>query len=438
MTAKVMRFLCAVAGVRRDALLRAPDAMAQPAIFGLAILVTSSVAAITAAYAINRVFYGDKLSWLAAIVAGLLWGTLVFCIDRSMLNIDKSDPAWKVALLVSLRLAMATAVGIAISQPIYLRVARFPIDLGIHQAAREQLASETTQNAAQLGLPGKIQSYNSAEEESKSARVALDAGPSQSPDYADKVRVRDAARVRYQEVVERVRPILLQRQRQLAAIPESAQPASSLSEDVERMRIEIRDASQNLARANEELERAESAWRKQANDRLIAAQQDLVETRRAAAEANTSAERENAISRDAILSLNQPDLATEYTRSDQIIEDSKNPYSRSLARLAWMLHALFVLLESLIVTMKMLTPESGMDKAVKAVETEEQERLFIEANARISRQQMAVEATSDVYAKALAKWHVEQLEILKQGGPTTTPALLALRRECAQVVEAAA
>jgi hypothetical protein len=211
-----------------------------------------------------------------------------------------------------------------------------------------------------------------------------------------------------------------------------------VSEEVERMRIEIRDASQNLARANEELERAESAWRKQANDRLIAAQQDLVETRRAAADANTSAERENAISRNAILSLSQPDLATEYTRSNQIMEDSKNPYSRSLARLAWMLHALFVLLESLIVTMKMLTPESGMDKAVKAVEAEEQERLFIEANARISRQQMAVEATSDVYAKALAKWHVEQLEILKQGGPTTTPALLALRRECAQVVEAAA
>jgi hypothetical protein len=434
----ILRFLSLVAGVRKDALDRAPNAMAQPAMYGLAILATSSVASITAAYAINRVFYEDRLSWLAAAVAGLLWGALVFSIDRSMLTIDKSDPAWKVALLVCLRLAMATAVGIAISQPIYLRVARSPIDLGIHQAARGQLASEAAQNAAQAGLPGKVQSYNAAEEEAKSAWTVLDAGPSQSPDYVEKVRERDAAQARYHEVLERVGPTMQQRRRQLAALPESERVASPLFEEVQRLRTEIRDASQILAQANADVERAETAWRQQANDRLATARQDLEETRRAAADANNKVDRDNAISRDAILLLNQPDLATEYTQSDQIIHDPKNPYSHSLEKLAWMLHVLFVLLESLIVTMKMLTPESGMDKAVKAVEAEEQERIFIEANARISREQMAVEATSDVYAKALAKWHVEQLDLLKQGGPTTTPALLALRKECAQVVEAAA
>jgi hypothetical protein len=438
MVEKIMRFLCTASGVRKDALARAPNAMAQPAIFGLAILCTSSVAFLAAAYAIYRVFYGDNLAWLASIVSGLLWGGLVFSIDRSMLNIDKSGPPWKVAALVGLRLAMAVAVGISISQPVFLRIARSPIDLGIHLAAREQFANEAAENAAQEGLPEKVQSYSAAEEEAKSAQSDLDSGPGQSHDYSEKVNIRDAAEARYHNLLERIGPTLQLRQRQLAALPNKEQATSPLFEEVQRMRIEIRNASQALARANADVERAEAAWRLQATDRLTGARQELEETRRTAVDTNKKVEHENSTSRSEIMAFNQPDLATEFTRAEQIMHDAKNPYSRSLTRLSWMLHSLFVLLEALIVSMKMLTPESGMDKAVKAVETEEQERLFLEANARIKRLQLAEEATTEVYEKAVAKWRKEQLAILDQPNPTTTPALLALRKECVELEEAAA
>jgi hypothetical protein len=204
------------------------------------------------------------------------------------------------------------------------------------------------------------------------------------------------------------------------------------------MKAEIRSAWQALARASDDVQRAEVAWQNQANDRLKEARQNLEETRKVADEATKKVERENTTSRSEVLALSQPDLATEYTRAEQIMHDATNPYSRSLTRLSWMLHSLFILLETLIVSMKMLTPESGMDKAVEAVQTEEQERLFIEANARIIRRQIAEEAASEVYMKAVAKWKKEQLEILDQPDPTSRPTLLALRKECAQVVEAAA
>jgi hypothetical protein len=435
---KILRFLSLVAGVRVDALDRAPNAMAQPAMFGLAILITSSIASLTAAYAVSRIFYGNSLAWIAAAVAGVLWGGLVFSIDRTMLSLDKSGPIWKVALQVALRLAMAVAVGLAISQPIFLRVARLPIDLGIHEAARARVADEDDHNALQEGLPAKTLSYSSAEEESKSARVELEAGPSSSPDYSAKVRARDAAQLRYHEVLVRNGTQLLQTKRKLAELPEQMRAASPLSAEIQLLKAAIRDASQGAARANEDVERAESIWRQQANDRLASARQELEVTRHIASDATAKVDRENAISRGQIDSLTRPDLATEYTRSRQIMNDPKNPYAASLLSLSWILHSLFILVESLIVTTKALTSESDMDKTVKTIESEETEKLYLEANARIMRMQMAVEATNDLYAKALAKWHTEKLQLIQMNGTISTRVLREIREECAEVVEAAA
>jgi len=161
------------------------------------------------------------------------------------------------------------------------------------------------------------------------------------------VNIRDAAEARYHNLLERIGPTLQLRQRQLAALPNKEQATSPLFEEVQRMRIEIRNASQALARANADVERAEAAWRLQATDRLTVARQELEETRQTAVDANKKVEHENSTSRSEIMALNQPDLATEFTRAEQIMHDAKNPYSRSLTRLSWMLHSLFVLLAKL-------------------------------------------------------------------------------------------
>ena len=416
---------------------RAPDAMAQPAMFGLAILATSSIAALAAGYAVHRVFYGNAWNWLAAVAGGLLWGALVFAIDRTMLNLDKSGPPWKVALQVILRLALGIAVGMSIAQPLFLRVSRSPIDMGIYTASRSEIASEADQNAQQQGLPAKAQNYNSAAEESRSAQQALDAGPGATPDYAAAVRARDGAQERYRAVLSRNGSNLVRAKQQLAALPEQRRAGSAVAAEIELLRAEIREAAQTLAQTDSDLKRADAAWREATTDRATRAKKDLDFTQNEVATATQAVESENTVSREQVNRLTQPDLATEFTRARQIMADNKNPSSAALRSLSRMLEALFMLLESIIVTIKMLAPESAMDRAVKAIESEEQEKLFLEANARIVRVQMAIEKASDLYALAIAQWHTQRLQEL-QAVPSSPTALSALREECDEMIEAAA
>lgn len=436
---RIQQFLCGVAGIRKDALQRAPKAMGMPMIFGLAILCTSTVATFAAAYGIHRVFYGNSLlAWPAALVAGILWGVIVFCIDRSMINLDKSGPLWKIALLVAARVVLAVAVGMSIAVPIFLRIARNQIDLGIYEAARGQFASEATQNADREGLPEKARSFNDAEEEAKNARSALGAGPSQLPEYVAKLRYYEQAEAHYRSVLERTGPALRARQKQLVALPKAAQNAGPLYEEVQSLKAEIRSAAQAATRANEDVKRVQAIWQQQASERLTSARQNLDVTRRAADDTTNRVVKENAIADSAIMALNQPDLATEYARADQIMRDPKNPYSHSLSSICWRLHTLFIGLEVLLVSLKLLTPESNMDQAIRAVEAEEQESLAFRTNANISRWQAATEAASEVCNKAIAKWRKEHLEILELPAPLTAEAFKEVREECERMKEAAA
>jgi hypothetical protein len=435
---KILRFLSFVAGVRMDALDRAPNAMAQPAIFGLAIITTSTIAGSMAAYAIKRVFYGSPGSWAVAAVAGLVWASLVFAIDRSMLTIDKSAAWWRIALQVAARLALGVAIGFSISRPLFLRVARSPIDLGIREASRKSISLEAEENARSEGLPDRTQRFNSAQEEANSARTALEAGPGSSPDYAGAVRTRDAAQAHYHVVLSRNGVELENALRRLSNVADQNRADSPIVAQIQRLRAEIRDAAQSAARATSDVERAEAAWREETNGRLTTALRDLDEARRAVGTTSSKVELENEASRTELNRLTRPDLATENARADQIMDDPKNPYCASLRRLSAGLDAIFIFMESLILTIKILAPESAMDRAVKAVESEEQEKLYLEANARIMRRQMAVEATNDLYAKALEKWHTERLQLLQMNGPISARVLGEIREECADVVEAAA
>ena len=435
---KILRFLSAVAGVRKDALDRAPNAMATPAIFGLAIIATSTIAGCMAAYAVKRVFYGSSRSWAAAAVAGLVWACLVFAIDRSMLMIDKSAAWWRIALQVAARLALGVAIGLLISRPLSLAVPRSVIDFRIPLSTRQCLSLAADENARSEGLPDRTKRFTSAQEEANSARTALEAGPGSSPDYAAAARARDVAQDHYHAVLSHNGAELESALHRLSGLAEKDRADSPIAAQVQRLRAEIRDAAQNAARASGGVERAEAAWREEANGRLATARRDLDETRQSVVTASSKVERENEATRAEVNLLTRPDLATENSRADQIMDDPQNPYSASLRRLSTGLDAIFILMESLILTIKLLAPESAMDRAVKAVESEEQEKLYLEANARIVRTQMAVEAANDLYAKALAKWHAEGLQTIQMNGPTSARTLAEIREECAKVVEAAA
>src|ERR1700680_5162664 len=89
--------LCICAGARRDVLKRVADGRGQTATLGLIMILIAIISALTSGYALSRVFLGDHYVTVIAVGGGLVWATLVFCIDRLMiLGFDKGGSAREV------------------------------------------------------------------------------------------------------------------------------------------------------------------------------------------------------------------------------------------------------------------------------------------------------------------------------------------------------
>ena len=432
------RLLCMLVGIRKDAIDRAPNAMGQPVIFAVLLIGTSTIAGSMATYAIRRIFYENPWSWLIAIAGGLVWACVVFAIDRSMLNLDKRAPLRKLVVQVAARLVLAVAVGLSISKPTFLRVARSPIDLGIRVASRAEIDSEARDNARIEKLPEREQNYSTAQEQEKSAREALAVGPGSSPNYVSAVHARDAEQERNRRILNRYGPEIEQAQQQLAAMPEEARAESPLAKRIQRLQLLIQEVAASLKRANSAVAEAEIEWRRNASDALTSATQYLGQAKQASETADAKVERENDNSRAEVNRLTKPDLATEYTRAGQIIADPSNPYSSSLRAIRMLFDALFVMLEMLIVSIKVLSPESEMDRAVKTLEAEEQEAMRIESEARIKRLEKAAETTRELMDEVFDLWKEQKLEEMRETEPFSTSVLMELLEECEELVDRAA
>jgi len=435
---KIGRFLCQVAGIRKDALDRAPNGIGQASICGALILCTSTIAASMATYGIHRIFFNLVWSWVIAGVGGGIWGVVVFSIDRNMLNLDKTAPPRKWVIQVAGRVVLAVVVGLTISKPTFLRIAQSPIDLGIYRASRDEVASEAQENARLEGLEERKEAYESAQEQEKGAQAALIAGPGSSPNYASAVREREKAHEQYKQVSERYGHEVERAQQQLDAVPEEARAGSPMFKHAQRLKAILREAANSVARANSAVAGAEADWRNTASEKLSAAKQNAGQARVASEAATKKVEQENDASREKVDRLTQPDLATEYTRANQIIANRSNPYSSSLRDIRNLLDTLFAVLEVMIVLIKVLSPESALDRVVRILEEEEEIQTRILSQARTERVRMVRKKVTEVVAVALKAWGDDKERDLRKAGTLTTKALVDLLGECADMVDRAA
>ena len=147
-------FLWICAGVNRRVLRQCPTDYAKYAGVGGTILFTAILASISGGYAIYKVFADEVLNEatnlyetdthavIIAAIFGIIWGLMIFNLDRFMVNTMFSDGThqitkeeWKGARP---RLILAIFIGIVISTPIELRLFKDKIGLQVRSAQTEE------------------------------------------------------------------------------------------------------------------------------------------------------------------------------------------------------------------------------------------------------------------------------------------------------------
>ena len=119
-------FLWICAGANREVLRQCPTDYAKYAGIGGTILFTAILASLSGGYALFKVFNDEPHSAYYAIFFGLIWGLMIFNLDRFMVNTMYTDGTQKItkdefrgALP---RLILAVFIGVVISTPIELRI----------------------------------------------------------------------------------------------------------------------------------------------------------------------------------------------------------------------------------------------------------------------------------------------------------------------------
>ena len=106
--------------------MRCPTESAKFTGIGAAVFFTGLLAALSGGYAFYTVF--DQIAW--AVPFGLLWGTVIFNLDRFIVATmrKKKDQKWLAFLHATPRIALAVLLALVISKPLELRIFKKEID----------------------------------------------------------------------------------------------------------------------------------------------------------------------------------------------------------------------------------------------------------------------------------------------------------------------
>ncbi len=116
---------------------------------GATVFFTAVMAAIAASYALYTVF--DNL--YTAIFFGLIWGLLIFNLDRFIVStIKKNDNFWKELLQAAPRILLAMIIAVVISKPLELKIFEKEINQ-VLLTEKNQMTLDNKQQIAQQFLP---------------------------------------------------------------------------------------------------------------------------------------------------------------------------------------------------------------------------------------------------------------------------------------------
>ena len=129
----IERFFWICSGSSIEILKRCPSEANKFIGIGATVFFTGLLAAISAAYALDTVF--DNL--VIATIFGLVWGAMIFNLDRYIVSsMKKSNSLWKEFLMALPRLIFAVLIAVVISKPLELKI--FETEIGAELILMEQ------------------------------------------------------------------------------------------------------------------------------------------------------------------------------------------------------------------------------------------------------------------------------------------------------------
>jgi hypothetical protein len=176
-------FMARIGGADKDILELAPhDRMRFIQMAGV-LFTTSGIAVLSMSFALHN---GVKAPLVPSIVLGILWGLVIFNLDRFLVLSmgDTRTRGWRLVGLMLPRFALAALLALVVSTPLVLRIFERDINQQLsvmHQEQSKQFASLVAHNADQ-------QEANKIENQIKAYQATLNGHPPQrltSPQLAD-------------------------------------------------------------------------------------------------------------------------------------------------------------------------------------------------------------------------------------------------------------
>jgi hypothetical protein len=115
---KLTAFFLLCSGADSTLLEKCPTETSKYAGMGATIFFTGVFAALASAYALYTVF--DSI--VAAAIFGLIWGVIIFNLDRYIVSSMRKDGGWKEFLTATPRIILAVIISIVIAKPLELKI----------------------------------------------------------------------------------------------------------------------------------------------------------------------------------------------------------------------------------------------------------------------------------------------------------------------------
>jgi hypothetical protein len=151
---KVQRFFLFCSGVEQEVLKQCPTDTNKYVGIGATVLFTGVLAFFSSAYAIHTVFD----SYFFAVLFGLIWGLMIFNLDRYIVSSMKSRGSFFRDFVVAFpRLIMAVLLALVISKPLELKI--FEKEINAELITMEQEVFKTQETVVKNRYEGQIEDY---------------------------------------------------------------------------------------------------------------------------------------------------------------------------------------------------------------------------------------------------------------------------------------
>lgn len=441
----INEFLWMCAGANRKVLRQCPTEYAKYAGIGGTILFTALMAMLSGGYALYTVFDSDTL----AMGFGLLWGLLIFNLDRLIVNTMYTDGKVTISrreLLSGLpRIIMAIFLGIVISCPLELRIFEDEINIKIEEMKDRKLQQSISTLVSERDSIAdliKIEEAKTYEENKKSRSSVFDA--TYNRHNAEYERLVNEISGKESEIsallskrsrLDTTATNYLERKRQLTA------KIQSLRNDIAKLKPQKNQAWVQMVANNDELKNDIRVFEQQKETEIarLRGERDTLITQIASAKVHHMGWNDVRVRREgSVKDKIELEFGGFQTRMKAFSELRKENASTDIT--AWFIMLLFIIVEIAPTFLKMMIASGPYDDLLRAemhrtkvladkrisdvndeintavmISTQiNQERIQLELEANKTLMNKIASVQSELIETAIEEWRHEELDRIKE------------------------